>query len=133
MKTKNKKKSELKRYFTFITGGAISTGIGVLITFLLTKYLHMWYMLSFAIALCIEIIFLFAYHTYITFKTKGDFIKFTMNIIIISFLNWIFVYFFSVIVGINYVISILFVALIISVLNYTVNKILIFKNTKLIK
>lgn len=122
---------EFRKYVIFIIGGGISLLINLAVTYTFTEYAGLWHMLSFTIALFVEIIFLFVYHTYITFKTNGRFIKFTMVILFISFLNWIGVYIVSVIIKINYIISIILVAFIISIMNYYMNNILVFKKDRL--
>ena len=130
----NKLFNEFRKYFTFIFGGGISLLIGLGITYVFTRYVGLWHMFSYTIAIFFEIIFLFFYHTHITFKTKGHILKFAFNILFISFLNWVFVYLFSVTFGINYLVSIVFVALLISVINYSMNKVFIFNNkNKLVK
>src|SRR3989344_6746318 len=118
---------EFKRYFIFIFGGSLAMLLNLGITYAFTSYAGLWYMLSYAFALCFELIFLFVYHTYITFRTRGHFLKFASVIISISVLNWLGVYFTSVILGVYYLVSIVLVALIISVLNYTLNKLFVFK------
>jgi len=122
-----KLKKDLYRYFKFIFGGGLSLLLNLALTYLLTEYLQLWHMLSFAISLTVEILFLFAYHSVITFRKKGKFIHFVILILFISGLNWLAVYLLSVILGIQYLISIVIAALTISVLNYFLNKKMVFK------
>ena len=64
-------KKDIYRYLKFVFGGGFSLILNLLITSVLTEYLQLWHMLSFSIALGIEILFLFVYHSLITFKKKG--------------------------------------------------------------
>ncbi len=114
-------------YFKFLFGGGLSLILNLTVTYLLTEFFQLWHMLSFAIALCTEILFLFGYHSLVTFRTKGKFWVFLIVILFISALNWVGVYLASVVLEIHYIISIVIVALIISVLNYFLNKRLVFR------
>lgn len=118
---------EFKKYLIFIFGGGMSMLLNLGITYAFTDYVGLWHMYSYTIALFCELIFLFVYHTYITFRTRGNFIKFALVILLVSALNWLGVYFTSIILKIHYLISIILVALIISVLNYTINRLFVFK------
>ena len=79
-----KLKKDLYRYFKFIFGGGLSLLLNLALTYLLTEYLQLWHMLSFAISLTVEILFLFAYHSVITFRKKGKFIHFVILILFIK-------------------------------------------------
>ena len=113
---------EFKRYLTFIVGGGFSLLLNLGITYAFTEYAGLWHMLSYSFALMAEIIFLFVFHSYITFKAKGHFLKFALIILFISALNWLLVYLFSVIIGVYYLVAIVVVALVVSVLNYLLNR-----------
>lgn len=115
-------KSDLHRYFRFIFGGGLSLMLNLFVTYVLTEFFHFWHMVSFSLALGMEIAFLFVYHSLITFRQRGKFFRFVFIILGISGLNWLGVYFLSVILGIQYLISIVIAALLISVLNYSMNK-----------
>ena len=58
-------KKDIYRYIKFLFGGGVSLIINLIITYVLTEFLNLWHMLSFSIALGIEIVFLFFYHTFI--------------------------------------------------------------------
>jgi putative flippase GtrA len=120
-------KKDIYRYVKFVVGGGLSLIINLLITYKLTEYLQLWHMLSFSIALGIEILFLFVYHSFITFKKEGKLSLFIIIILIISGMNWIAVYFLSVIIGIQYLIAITLSAGAISIINYLLNRNLVFK------
>jgi|ETNmetMinimDraft_33_1059910.scaffolds.fasta_scaffold68180_2 putative flippase GtrA len=115
-------KKDIYRYIKFLIGGSISLIINLIITYVLTEYLNLWHMLSFSIALGVEIVFLFAYHSFITFNKKGRVSIFIIIILIISGMNWIAVYFLSIIIGIQYLIAIILSAGAISIINYLLNK-----------
>lgn len=120
-------KTDFYRYVKFIFGGGLSLMLNLLVTYILTEVVHLWHMLSFGIALGLEIFFLFIYHSLFTFKKKGRFLVFVIVILFISTLNWILVYIASITLGIHYLISIIGVALLVSLLNYGLNKKLVFR------
>ncbi len=119
---------ELRMYLKFIVGGSLSTLLNLAITYLLTEVGHVWHMLAFAIALGIEIIFQFLYHSVITFKKKGKATLFLLVILLISDLNWILVYIISVKWRWHYLTSIILAALIISIINFYLNRYLVFRS-----
>ena len=120
-------KKDIYRYLKFIFGGGLSLIINLIITYFLTEYIYLWHMLSFSIALGIEIVFLFIYHTFITFKKEAKLLLFITIILIISGMNWIAVYLLTTIIGIHYIIAIIFSAGMISIINYLLNRNLVFK------
>ena len=120
---------ELYRYFRFLVGGGLSLLLNLGVTYVLTEYFHLWYMLSFAIALALEILFLFLYHSQVTFQSQGRFLRFVLGILFISALNWAGVYLVTVPLGVHYLIAIPGVALIISLLNYWMNRTWVFDRT----
>ena len=119
-------KPDLLRYIKFLFGGGLSLLLNLGITYTLTTFLHFWHMLSFGIALICEILFLFVYHSYVTFRKNGKFWTFVAVILFISGLNWLFVYFLTEILSLQYLIAIVLAAGVISLLNYGLNKMLVF-------
>ena len=119
-------KKDIYRYIKFLIGGGISLIINLIITYVLTEYLNLWHMLSFSIALGVEIVFLFTYHSFITFNKKGRVSIFIIIILIISGMNWVAVYCLSIIIGIQYLIAIILSAGAISIINYLLNKNFVF-------
>lgn len=120
-------KRDMYKYVKFLFGGGLSLLLNLGITYTLTEYLHLWHMLSFAIALGCEIFFLFAYHSYVTFRRNGKFWLFAIVILCISALNWLAVYLLTEFLMLPYLIAIILAAGVISVLNYGVNKRLVFR------
>ncbi len=120
-------RKDLFRYVKFVFGGGISLVLNLIITYFLTEMIHLWHMLSFGISLVVEIVFLFGYHSVVTFKRKGKFGRFVAVILVISLANWAFVYFLSVMLEIQYLISIVVSAGVISIVNYLVNRAVVFK------
>ena len=120
-------KKDLFRYVKFLFGGGLSLVLNLVITYILTELFYLWHMLSFGIALGCEILFLFGYHSFITFRKNGRFWVFVGVILFISLLNWLFVYFLTEMVNLPYLIAIILSAGVISVLNYALNKKLVFK------
>ena len=119
--------TEAFSYFKFLIGGGISLLFGLGITYALTEVIGLWHMLSLAIAIVIEALFLFWYHSVITFRKKGRFWLFIVVVLFISDLNWILVYIASVTWNFNYLLSIIIVAGMVSILNFLINRWLVFK------
>ncbi|MAF99527.1 MAG: hypothetical protein CMH61_02845 [Nanoarchaeota archaeon] len=117
----------LLQYVKFVFGGGLSLILNLIVTYLLTELLGLFHMLSFTIALGAEILFLFGYHSKVTFKTNGKFLLFAVVILFISGINWLSVYFLSVTIGIHYLAAIIISAGIISIVNYAINKKIVFK------
>ncbi len=120
-------KKDLFRYVKFLFGGGLSLLLNLLITYSLTEFLQLWHMLSFGIALGCEILFLFVYHSYVTFRKDGKFLVFALVVLFISGLNWMFVYLLTELLGVPYLYAIVVSAAAISVLNYGLNKKIVFK------
>lgn len=119
-------RDDISKYIRFLFGGGISLILNILITYTLTASFDLWHMVSFAIALTIEILFLFMYHSLFTFRKRGKFLLFVMVIVAISVLNWSFVYVLSVVLQLQYIVSIVISAGVISIVNYTLNKKIVF-------
>lgn len=119
-------KRDLYKYVKFLFGGGLSLLLNLGITYVLTEYLHLWHMLSFTIALGCEILFLFVYHSYVTFRKNGKFWLFALVILFISSLNWLAVYALTEVLALPYLIAILLSAGVISLLNYGINKRVVF-------
>ena len=120
--------SNLYKYFKFLIGGGLSLLISLSLTYILTEYVYLWHMTSFALVLFVEVIFQFFYHSVVTFKKRGKFLLFVFIILFISDLNWIFVYYLTEYLGIYYVVAITISAGVISILNYGMNRKLVFGN-----
>src|SRR3989338_5977530 len=120
-------KQDLYKYVKFLFGGGLSLLLNLGITYVLTEVFQLWHMLSFAIALGCEIFFLFAYHSYVTFRKNGKFWLFAAVILCISALNWLVVYLLTEFLTLPYLIAIVLAAGVISVLNYGLNKRLVFR------
>lgn len=119
-------KQDLYRYIRFLFGGGLSLLLNLGITYILTEFFQLWHMLSFAIALSFEILFLFVYHSYVTFRKNGKFWLFAAVIIFISGLNWLAVYLLTEVLTLPYLIAIVLAAGVISLLNYGINKKVVF-------
>jgi len=119
--------SDLFRYIKFLFGGGLSLLLNLGITYSLTEFLHLWHMLSFAVALGCEILFLFVYHSYVTFRKNGRFWLFVVVILFISGLNWLAVYVLTEVLTLPYLIAIVLSAAVISLLNYGINKRIVFR------
>ncbi len=127
MKLSSELKIDLFRYVKFLFGGGLSLLLNLSLTYALTEFFRFWHMLSFAIALGCEIAFLFVYHSYVTFRKDGKFLIFALVVLFISGLNWMFVYLLTELLGVLYLYAIVVSAAVISVLNYGLNKKIVFR------
>ena len=61
---------EIKRFVVFTIGNSLSFWFQLLLTFILTELLNLFYIGSYIISLILATIALFFYNEYITFKRK---------------------------------------------------------------
>ncbi len=134
-------KEELRKYIKFIIGGGLGLLANVIVTFMLTEFMGVPFRASYILGLAANIIFNFIFHMVVTFKTKEKasirFVKFVPLTLSIAAANYLFVRIFteliiiSLIAGIlggyyKYVVIVLVTAAI-SVINYALNRYLVFK------
>ena len=110
----------------FLFGSLIFLIINLLLTYFLTKYFKIWYIYSYGIIQIIELIFLYFYHSLITFKVYGDFLKFFFVIMIIALINWLGVYLVTEAYNLNYLLAIVLVAGSLALLHYLIQKFFVF-------
>lgn len=120
----------LFQYTKFIFGGGIVLLINLAATYYLTEYFNIWHIYSYGVIQIIEIIFLYIYHSIITFNVYAKFIKFFIVILLIAFINWLFVLILTIQTNLNYLFIIILVATVISIVNFSLNKIYVFKSIK---
>ena len=124
----------IKRYLVFIFGG----GIGFLILYGFHKFFRdsfgMNPLVSYAIGMVFAIIFTFIYHRMITFKMKTKaherFIRFSLVVIVIAVSNWGLFAIGRQVMNLpvaDFVMSFI-ITLLLSVINFTINRIVIFRH-----
>lgn len=129
---------EIIRFFIFTIGNSLSFWLQLLLTFLLTELLHLFYIFSYTISLVLATIGLFFYNKYITFKKKDkhlilSLIKFTFLTLAIYIPNIILVYFITYLLNKfitfkeNYLIAIIIVSIPYAFIYYLLSKKWIFK------
>ena len=135
---------DVKKYFVFITGGGIGALVNWLISFMLTSLFGIYYLVSYLIAQFFNIIVNFTWHRYITFCVKSSsreqFFKFILLSSATALLSLGLVFIikefvmdsiYEVVVWgfkLNYLTAIVLVTFMVSIINYVVSKIWIFKN-----
>lgn len=123
--------TNIRKYFIFIFGGFLGALIGWLITFLMTQFAGFYYLVSFTIGEIGTFIFNFTYHKNVTFKNSKKpfwtFLKFIGSYLLIYVLNVIFIYLMTEKLGFYYMVSIVTVTLVLSVLNFILNRLFVFK------
>ena len=120
-----------KKFIIFSIGGGLGALINWTITVILTEIFKMWYMASYSIGLAINLVFNFLYQRQITFKmrdkVKRRFILFTMVSLSTILLNLLLVYLLTEYFKLFYLISIIIITILIAVINFILNKELVFK------
>lgn len=128
-------KKGITKYFIFLIGGGLGLLVNLVITFFLTEFLHLWHMVSYIFGLAANIVVNFVYHKYITFKVKDKMQKRILKFIVVYFLvvivSWALVYLFTEIIVFSsfkyyYLIIIVLVTLVVSIVNYLLNKLWVF-------
>lgn len=135
-----------KRFIIFCTGGGIGAIINWIISFFLTSILGIYYVASYTLAQVVNISFNFMWNRHITFKVKDKaqwrFLKFvtvsSSTALFSIFLVWSMKEFvldniYTVQVfgyDMNYMVAIIMVTFIVSVINYVLNKIWVFGDSR---
>lgn len=122
---------QAKRFIIFSIGGGLGTLVNLAITVMLTELFHMWYMASYTIGQVVNLFFNFLYHRHITFKKtdrwRKRFVYFTIISLLTILLNMLLVYLITELFKIFYIISIILITILIAVLNYLLNREVVFK------
>jgi len=123
---------ELKQSLSFILCGGISFIVLIVMTYLLTEVVGLWYLVSYGISIFISWTISFYLNYKFTFNYKGDNIfsiykKFILLYILTGGLNFILVYFLTDYFGLYYLTSIIIVAFFIIISTFYINKNIIFK------
>lgn len=130
-------------YFIFIIGGGIGALVNWLISFLLTSIIGIHYIISYAIAQTANITVNFLWHRFITFRVKDKsttrFMRFFIMSIATALISialvyitkeFVLDYLYTIVLygkDLNYLAAIIIITFIISVVNYLVSKLWVFK------
>ncbi len=132
----NLKKVIFHKFNKFLIGGLIGYPLKIIVTFILTDLLGVWYFVSYLIALGIIFAFNFFYNTYITFEVgsnkKENFVKYCITLGIFVAIDAIAVKILTEILRIHYLISITLITIGIVILKFVAYKKFVFtsKNKK---
>ena len=130
------------RYFVFVFGGGIGYIILISTTYLFTTYFALWRIYSYALGLALAMAFTFIYHRQITFNNKTlwkkRFAKFAITVTCLELANLSFFYFLTEVLpqryaaanifSVYYPVTSLFITILLSVINFTANRIWVFRN-----
>ncbi len=130
-------------YFIFIIGGGIGALVNWLLSFLFTSIIGIHYIISYSIAQIANITVNFIWHRFITFRVKdrstARFIRFFIMSIATALISIVLVYltkefvldyFYTIILygkDLNYLAAIIIITFVISVINYLISKLWVFK------
>ena len=122
---------ETGRYLVFITGGGTGMLINLCLTYVLTEFVHLWYMFSYAIGQTVNLLFNFFYHRHITFtvtsRAKERFGKFFLVSLAVISISWLLVLLITEYLNLYYILSIVIVAFFVSIVDFLINKSWVFK------
>jgi len=127
--------AQFRHYPYFFIIGGLAYGINIGLTFLLTEYIHLWYLLSFIIAALISLTCSFILNSLFTFRgylRESHPERYALYIgfyIVSALITFALVYILTSIFNIHYLISITVVTLVSSFVTYIVNKKFIFRHT----
>ena len=127
--------AQFRHYPYFFIIGGLTYGINIGLTFLLTEYIHLWYLLSFIIAALISLSCSFILNSLFTFRgylRESHPERYALYIgfyIVSALITFALVYILTSIFNIHYLISITVVTLVSSFVTYIVNKKFIFRHT----
>lgn len=130
MKIEQKKVLELVRYGV---GGGIGAALNIVTAYILTSWLGFYYMCSYVIGSLVNYTFNFLYHRSITFNAKDKTAKratyYYISNIFLGILALGLTYFFTTIIGLQYLISGMISTTAIIVINYLFSKFFTFNKT----
>jgi len=123
---------ELKQSLLFILCGGIAFIVLVVITYILTEIVGLWYLASYGISIFISWTVSFYLNYKFTFSYKGSNVfsvykKFILLYILTGGLNFGLVYLLTDYFGLYYLVSIIIIAFFIVISTFYINKNIIFK------
>lgn len=126
--------SAVKKFVVFGAGGLCGAVINWMITYGMTEYLNVYYIISVVTGCTVNIIFNFLYHRSITFKVYSyvitRFLKFVVVSVLIIGLTTSLTFVFTEIFGLWYLYSAIVAVCIITVLNFVINSYFVFSEAK---
>lgn len=119
----------LEKFYKFTIGGAISYGLKIFLTYILTEEIGFHYLYSYSIVLVILMVYSFLFNKHITFKSKRN----KKSLYLILFFLFIFadlflVYALTDLIGLNYLVSIIIVTTTLFIVKFFTYDRFVFKN-----
>ena len=119
------------KFFKYSLGGVINYFLKIGLTYFLTEILTLYYLLSYSITLVVVILYSFVYNMFITFNKTNDklskFIIYIIVLVIFGVIDLLLVKFFTQILGVYYILSIIIITTFIFLLKYLVFNKIVFK------
>lgn len=126
--------SIFKGYFRFGYGNSIISLLQLGFTITITEVFNIWFYYPYTLALILGTAFLYYYHRTVTFKSNGQKLieggKFLIVSLTMFFLNLLLVLISERILRITYILSVIVVAIFVSIISYYLNKKFVFKTYK---
>ena len=123
------------RYFHFVIIGASGTVLVFAMTFVLTDYLHFWYLLAYIISTLCGWTYGFIMNSKFTFQGHdGDklvkrYIFYIQGYVLLSLISFSSVYVLTSILYLHYLISMLIITVIMSIITFNFNRKFIFRGS----
>jgi len=122
------------RFFRYSLGGVLSYLINILVTYLLTTILNIYYFYSYLVAFSIVMLFNFMFSLKVIFSIKGKivsrFIRYIVFLAIISLTNVFAVKFLTESIDLYYIFSITIVTIFLFIIKYFIYKTFVFSESK---
>jgi dolichol-phosphate mannosyltransferase len=122
------------KFMLFVLGGGLGFLINLGITYALTEFMGIWYMVSYTAGAIVNVAFNFLFHLKVTFKRKGylrrRFAYFLIATAVVFCISWISVFAATEVFGLHYLVSIVLVTAAVSLINFLLNKFWVFKDWK---
>lgn len=122
-----------RQYALFVAVGATGVAMNLALTFLLTEVVGLHYMFSYVISTLAVWTIVFALHSRMTFRGHGEaerraYARFVGLYVTLTIFNWAAVWTATSVLGVHYLLSILFVTAAVSVLSFLGNRVIVFNH-----
>ncbi|MBT6691319.1 GtrA family protein [Candidatus Parcubacteria bacterium] len=124
------------RYFNFVLVGVSGTALVFLMTFVLTEYLHLWYLLAYIISTLCGWTYGFIMNSKFTFNDHDGenlikrYVFYIQGYILLSLISFSSVYVLTSILNLHYLVSMSIITVIMSIITFNFNRKFIFQSSQ---